>query len=91
MKKFILGILFTITFLAIVNTLNLYYLDTRNNELESLTSKVSSTLNSTPISQVLTGRCTLSYVYENKRREWFGCNKIEIYISDLMFGEFQNP
>ncbi len=90
MKNYLLGI---ITVLVLQFAINFSWHYGIDNEYENMTSnsfKALEVLKGTPLVDVVTERCTNRMGKRMRVREWFQCNSVQIFFSDLMFGEQSN-
>jgi hypothetical protein len=88
MKKFLLGIL-SIYVLQTALTFGWHYgIDNDRKDLTSISFRTLEILKGTPIVDVLTSRCTKDMGRKTTRREWFNCNGVQVFFSDLIYGEF---
>lgn len=86
MKKFALGMLIMFN-LNFVCRLSWYVgLDTDNTKLVDIGFYLSNIIQGTPVIEVITGRCRPDK-YDGNRRTYFECNKVQIKISDLIYGD----
>lgn len=91
MKKFILGFLSGILAVILyIEGVNILFMDSPEGSIGEKIYHNYLTLSHNPlgINIVLTKRCTADMRNEvQQRREYFQCNKIQIYFSDLLFDE----
>lgn len=61
-------------------------LDTDSVELVDRGFYISEIVEGTAVIEVITGRCREDTLKSN-RRTYFDCNKLQIYVSDLLYGK----
>lgn len=91
MKKFLFGCLMGSFLVLTVNfTANLMFhvgLDNDNEKMTDYSMYIGNLLDGSATVNVLTKRCTLDEGRHGTRREYFNCNKVQIFFSDLINGE----
>lgn len=91
MKKVFLGIL--IMFLLNFSSRYAWYLamDAGNEKVTDISFDVNQVLQGVAIAETITGRCRDVVTGEDRNgptaREWFGCNEVQVYFSDLIYGD----
>ncbi len=88
MKKYLLGIL-TLFIINFGSRFIWYYgLDKNNMTLVDRGFYLSNIVQGTPVIEIITGRCR-SDDKEGNRRTFFECNKVQIFLSDSLYGDKQ--
>lgn len=87
MRNFLLG---TAVFYLLQVGLNyswMYGIDNNKDQISSISFDSLEVLRGTPLINVVTERCTNRMGRRVPVRKWFNCNSVQIYFSDLIFGE----
>ena len=90
MKKYILGVISVIFLQGILDYTWLYSIDNDKDSLSKISRQTLAVLKLEPLTHVFTGRCK-DYTWERSNgtkvnnRQWFGCNKFQILLSDLIY------
>ena len=87
MKYYFLGILTVLTLSYSSNYAWYKGLDDNNDKLNNLGRNIQSFLNGEKTIEVVTGRCRNIEGKRMNQRVWFNCNKFQIFISDLIYGD----